>query len=138
MGLEPDGRIVVAGLFNNSSLDQVAVARFLSTVPQITSCSASPNPAAPGSSVALTASNIIDPTPSASITQVAFYLDSNNDGILEPATDTLLGYATQTSPGVWTYTFPVTQASGSYTLFAQAVDSYGVIGDPLALTLQVL
>jgi len=137
MAFEPDGRIVVTG-WSTSVNGHVLLARFLSTVPQITSCSASPNPAAPGSSVTLTASNIIDPTPSASITQVAFYLDSNNDGILEPATDTLLGYATQTSPGVWTYTFPVTQASGSYTLFAQAVDSYGVIGDPLALTLQVL
>jgi len=68
---------------------------------------------------------------------VAFYLDSNSDGILEPATDTLLGYATQTSPGVWSCAFPVTQASGSYTLFAQAADSYGAFGDPAALSLTV-
>jgi len=35
---------------------------------------------------------------------VAIYLGSNSDGILEPATDTLLAFGTQISPGVWTYT----------------------------------
>jgi uncharacterized delta-60 repeat protein len=136
MALEPDGRIVLVGNHDTGYFD-VTLTRFLSTVPQITSFSASPNPVTTGSSVTLTASNIIDPTPNSSITQVAFYLDSNGDGILEPGTDTLLGYGTQTSPGVWTYTFPVTQTSGSYTLFAQAEDSYGVFGDPLAITLTV-
>ena len=90
-----------------------------------------------GSSETLTASNITDGNAAATIAQVAFYVDSNNDGILEPGTDTLLGYGTQTSPGVWSFTFTVTQASGSYTLFAQAQDSYGVFGDPVALTLTV-
>src|SRR5262249_28599335 len=37
--------------------------------------------------------------------------------------DTLLGYATQTSSGVWTFTFTVNLAPGTYTLFAQAEDS---------------
>jgi hypothetical protein len=49
-----------------------------------------------------------------------------------------VGYGTQTSPGVWTYTFTVNLAPGSYTLFAQAEDSDGVFGDPVALSLQVL
>ena len=79
-----------------------------------------------GSSETLTASNITDGNAAATIAQVAFYVDSNNDGILEPGTDTLLGYGTQTSPGVWSYTFRVTQSTGNYTLFAQAKDSYGV------------
>jgi hypothetical protein len=48
-----------------------------------------------------------------------------------------LGYGTQTSSGVWTFTFTVNLVPGSYTLFAQAQDSDGVFGDPLALTLQV-
>jgi hypothetical protein len=92
-----------------------------------------------GSSTTLTASGITDVNPGVSITQVAFYLDNNNDGTLEPGTDTLLGYATQTSPGVWTLTnssaFGLT--AGTYKLFAQAKDSDGVFGDPVALTLTV-
>jgi len=136
MAFEPDGRIVVTG-WSTSVNGHVLLARFLSTVPQITSFSASSNPVSTGSSVTLTASNIIDTTRGASITQVAFYLDSNRDGILEPGTDTLLGFGTQTTPGVWSFTFTVTQASGSYTLFAQAEDSYGVFGDPVALALTV-
>jgi hypothetical protein len=105
--------------------------------PQIGSFTASPNPVTTGSSLTLTASNLADANPGSIITQVAFYLDSNGDGILEPATDTLLGYATQTSPGVWTYTFTVNLSSGSYTLFAKAEDSYGVLGHPVMLTLTV-
>ena len=54
-----------------------------------------------------------------------------------PATDTLLGYGTQTSTGTWTFSFTFATA-GKYKLFAQAKDSYGVLSDPLALDLQVL
>ncbi|HKB40230.1 MAG TPA: hypothetical protein VKD72_27620, partial [Gemmataceae bacterium] len=108
----------------------------LAAGPQIGSFTASPNPGAAGSDLTLTASNITDANPGAGITQVAFYQDSNGDGTLEPGTDTLLGYATQTSPGVWTFTGSL--ASGTYTLFAQAEDSYGVFSDPLATTEQVL
>jgi hypothetical protein len=69
--------------------------------------------------------------------QVAFYVDSNGDGVLD-AGDTLLGYGTQSSSGTWTFTFSTTGwASGSYTLFAQAEDSYGALSDPVALTLQL-
>jgi hypothetical protein len=64
-------------------------------------------------------------------------VDSNNDGILEPSTDTLLGYATQTNPGVWTFTFTVNLSPGTYTLFAQSEDGYGVFGDPISLALTV-
>jgi hypothetical protein len=106
--------------------------------PQIGSFTASPNPVTAGSSVTLTAGHILDANPGATITQVAFYVDSNGDGKLEPATDALLGYATQTSPGVWTFTFTVKLAPSTYTLFAQAKDNYGVFGDPLALVLRVL
>jgi hypothetical protein len=73
------------------------------------------------------------------ITQVAFYLDSNNDGTLEPGTDTLLDYATQTSPGVWTLTnnSAFGLIAGTYRLFTQAQDNYGVPGEPVALALTV-
>jgi hypothetical protein len=49
----------------------------------------------------------------------------------------LLGYGNQSSPGVWTYIFTVNLPSGTYTLYAQAEDSYVVFGDPVALTLTV-
>jgi hypothetical protein len=38
---------------------------------------------------------------------------------------------------VWTFTFTVNLASGTYTLLAQAQDSYGVLGDPASLALTV-
>jgi hypothetical protein len=53
-------------------------------------------------------------------------------------TNTLLGYGTQSSAGVWTFTFTVNLAPGTYTLYAQAEDNYGIFGDPNTLTLQVL
>jgi hypothetical protein len=59
-----------------------------------------------------------------------YYFDSSGNKVI-------LGTATQTSPGVWTFTFKVKLPAGSYTLFAQAEDSYGVFGDPVALTLTV-
>jgi hypothetical protein len=59
-----------------------------------------------------------------------YYFDSSGNKVT-------LGTGTQTSPGVWALTFTVNLPSGSYTLFAQAEDSYGVFGDPLALTLTV-
>ena len=69
---------------------------------------------------------------------MAFYLDSNGDGKLEPGTDTLLGYGTQTSPGVWALTFSTADwAAAVNTLFAQAKDSYNLFSNPLALSLQV-
>jgi uncharacterized delta-60 repeat protein len=135
VAFEPDGRIVVAGILPPAN--GVALARFLAAGPQIGSFTANPNPATAGSSLTLTASSITDSNPNSTIRQVAFYVDSNNDGILEPGTDKLVGYATQTSLGVWTFTFTVNLSPGTYTLFAQAEDSYGVFGDPVMLALSV-
>ena len=133
--LEPDGRIVVAGTLDHSF--GFAVARFLAAGSQIGSFTASPNRVTAGSSLNLTASNITDTNPNSTITQVAFYVDSNNDGLLEPGADTLLGYAIQTSPGVWTITFTVNLSPGTCMLFAQAEDTYGVLGDPVSLALTI-
>jgi uncharacterized delta-60 repeat protein len=134
MALQPDGRLVFAGVAGNN---EVALVRFLGSAPQIGSFTASSNPATAGSLVTLAASGITDGNPNSTITQVAFYVDSNGNGVLDSG-DTLLGYATQTSPGVWTYSFTVNLTSGMYTLFAQAQDNDGVLGDPLALSLQVM
>jgi uncharacterized delta-60 repeat protein len=131
VALQPDGKIVAAGYASNSSNKAIfSLARYLPSEPEVGSFTVSPNPVLSGSSVTLTASNITDGNANSSITQVAFYVQSNG-------TSTLLGYGTQTSPGDWTLISTVSLAPGSYTLFAQAQDSYGVFGDPFPLTLQV-
>jgi hypothetical protein len=61
---------------------------------------------------------------------VAFYVDSNGDGVLD-AGDALLGYGMQ-SAGAWIYSFTVNLPSGTYTLFAQAEDNDGALDDPFA------
>jgi uncharacterized delta-60 repeat protein len=139
MALEPDGRLVLAGYTQPNNPNppvEVALVRFLGSAPQVGSFTASPNAVATGNLVTLTASSITYGNPNSTVTQVAFYVDSNGDGKLDSG-DTLLGYATQTSPGVWTYSFTVNLTTGTYTLFAQAQDNYGALGDPLALALQV-
>jgi uncharacterized delta-60 repeat protein len=133
VALQSDGKIVTTWANNGN----FGLARYLPSEPEIGSFTASPNPVTTGSSLTLTASSITDANPNSTITQVAFYLDSNNDGILEPGADTLLGYATQTSPGVWTFTFTVNLSPGTYRLFAQVEDTYGVFGDPVSLALTV-
>jgi uncharacterized delta-60 repeat protein len=130
LALEPDGRIVAAGSLLIST-GGFALARFIAYGPQVGSFTASPNPITAGSSLTLTASNISDEIPGATISQVAFYVRINGS-------NTLLGYGTQSSTGVWTLTFTVNLAPGTYTLYAQAEDSYGIFGDPDLLTLQVL
>jgi hypothetical protein len=99
--------------------------------PEIGSFTTSADPTAGGGSLTLSASNITDGNASATITQVAFYVQVNG-------VTTRLGYGTQGSGGVWNLTFTVNLAPGSYTLFAQAQDSNGVFGDPLAATLQMV
>jgi uncharacterized delta-60 repeat protein len=129
IALEPDGRIVAAGSLLTTT-GGFALDRFIAYGPEIGSFTASTNPVMAGSNLTLTASNISDEVPSAAITQVAFYVQING-------TNTLLGYGTQSSPGVWTLTFTVNVAPGTYTLYAQAEDNYGIFGDPNPLTLQV-
>ncbi len=94
-------------------------------------------PAVAGSPFTLTASNFVDTDPATTTTQVAFYADSNGDGVLDPATDALLGYGTQTANGTWTLSVTFL-APGTYKLFAQGQNSLGGLSDPLALDLQVL
>jgi hypothetical protein len=97
--------------------------------PEIGSFTANPNPVAAGISMTLTASSITQADPSSTITQVAFYYVDSSGNLK------LLGYGTQTTSGTWTLTFTVSLSSGSYTLDAQATDSEGVLGEPLALPL---
>jgi len=133
--IQTNGKIVVAGATVINGKFDFMLARYLPSEPEIGSFTANPNPVTVGSSVTLSASSITDGNPNSTITQVAFYVDSNSDGKLD-AGDLLLGYGTQAN-GVWIYTFTVNLASGNYTLFAQAEDSYGVFGDASATTLYV-
>jgi uncharacterized delta-60 repeat protein len=134
VAIQPDGKIVAAvSTYLSASGHRGAafmLARFGPSAAQIGSFTASPNPVTAGSSVTLTASNITLADPNSTITQVAFSAQVNSS-------NTLLGIGTQTSPGVWTFSVTVNLAPGSYTLFAQATDSDGVLGDPAALTLTV-
>jgi hypothetical protein len=134
MALEPDGRVLLAGRdepnYPNGPTDVVLV-RFLGSAPQIGSFTASPNPVTAGSLATLTASGITDGNPNSTITQVAFYYI---DGA---GAKQVLGYGASDGQGNWTLSFTVSLPPGSYTLYAQAEDSYGVFGDPLALTLTV-
>jgi len=124
LAIQPDGRIDVA--------NSTAVARYLAEQPRIGSLIADANPFTSGSSATLTASNVTTGNPGASITQVAFYYFDAGGA------KQLLGYGTQTSPGVWSLTFTVGFASGTYNVFAEATDSFGVTGDPASLTLHVV
>jgi hypothetical protein len=75
----------------------------------------------------------VDLTAGATITQVAFYyFDSSGNQVT-------LGTVTVSSAGSWTLTSATAFGlpAGTYTIYAQAEDSYGVFGDPVAITLTV-
>jgi uncharacterized delta-60 repeat protein len=132
VALQSNGDIVTVGLASNSTKSLFSVARYLPSEPEIGSFTASPNPAAAGSNVTLSAGGITDGNPGANVTKVAFYY-FDATGIKQ-----LLGYGTANGDGTWSLTVSTAGwAAGSYTLFAQAQDSYGVLGDPLALILQL-
>jgi uncharacterized delta-60 repeat protein len=134
MALEPDGRLLLAGgdiLNPSSGPTDVALVRFLGSAPQVGSFTASPNPVTSGSSITLTASGITDGNPNSTVTQVAFYYIDNT------GTKQVLGYGTSDGLGHWTLSITISLPPGSYTLYAQAEDSYGVFGDPFALALTV-
>ena len=139
LAVQPDGRIVVAGYGQVGTRNQFVVLRYLSSAPQIGSFTASPDSVTTGGSVTLTAANITDGNPTSSVTQVAFYIDSNGDNLLQPGNDVLLGYGSINADGTWTFTFTTAGwAAGNYTLFARAKDSFGVFGEPFILPLQLL
>jgi uncharacterized delta-60 repeat protein len=140
LAFQADDKIAVAGFAPSAKngIPTIALARYWGDpVPVIGTLTANHNPVASGSNLTLTASNITDANPSSSITQVALYVDSSTGNGKLDTNDTLLGYATQTSPGVWTYTFTVNLIAGTYTIFAQAEDSLGVFSYADALTLTV-
>jgi uncharacterized delta-60 repeat protein len=135
IALQPDGALLVVGYEEpgpNLRPMDVAMVRFLGAAPVIGSFTANPNPVASGSNVTLTASNITDGNPNSTITQVTFcYLDANGNPVV-------LGTGTEDSSGNWALTLGLNLPSGTYTLYAQAKDNYGALGNIAALSLQVL
>jgi hypothetical protein len=125
VAVQPDGRIDVAGT--------AALARYLAFAPQISSFTANPNPASAGDNVTLTAGNISDGNPGVTISSVTFYyFDATG-------TKQVLGTGAANGDGTWSLTLSTAGwAAGSYTIYAQATDSDGVVGDPFALTLQLV
>jgi uncharacterized delta-60 repeat protein len=130
MTLGPDGRIVLVGYAlptTNTRPTDVFVAEFLGSAPQVGSFAAAPNQ---DSSTTLTTSAITDGNPNSSVAQVEFfYYDST--GARQS-----LGFGARNADGSWSLTLSL--PPGTYTLYAQATDSYGAVGDPLSLSLDVV
>jgi uncharacterized delta-60 repeat protein len=129
--IQPDGKIVQVGstdkTIQTGSEGDFLLARYLPAAPVIGSFTA--GPAGAGTPVTLSASGITDGNANAAITQVAFYyFDAGGSKVT-------VGTSTQASGGAWSVT--INLPPGTYTLFAQATDRYGVLGDPVALTLQI-
>jgi hypothetical protein len=98
---------------------------FGSAQSQIGTFAASPTSVSAGGSFTFTVTNITDANPNSSISEVVLYGYSNDTF----STLYVMGYFTQSGPGVWTYTFSTAGwAPGTYTFFARAVDNYGVWG----------
>jgi uncharacterized delta-60 repeat protein len=135
IALQPDGALLVAGYERptpNLRPVDVALVRFLGAAPVIGSFTTNPNPVAAGSNVTLTASNITDGNPNSAITQVSFcYLDANGNPVV-------LGTGTEDSSGNWALTLAINLPPGTYTLYAQAQDNYGALGNIATVNLQVL
>jgi hypothetical protein len=109
------------------------VACFLPSEPQTGSLTASPNPVPAGGSLSLSSSNITDANPGATVKPVVFYYyDSSGNQVT-------LGTVTASSGGTWTLTTAKAFGlpPGTCTLYARAKDSYGVFGDPDAISLTV-
>jgi uncharacterized delta-60 repeat protein len=139
VALQPDGRLVEAGINQNASLAYYAptLTRFTGSAPspspvQVGSFTASSSTVTAGSTVTLTAGSISTANAGATVTTVAFYA-VNSAGV-----EQLLGYGTQNADGTWTLTFTVNLMSDSYTLLAVAADSTGTVSDPLAVSLNVM
>jgi uncharacterized delta-60 repeat protein len=128
LAIQPDGKIDLAG-------SGFIVDRLLPSEPQIGSLKTDANPVAAGSNVTAIASNITDDNPGATITQVAFMVEDSSGTVL------VQGYGTPSTSGPRSWSFAFSTAgwpSGAYTLFAQATDSYGVLGDSQSTSLTLL
>ena len=128
VAIQPDGRIVAGGTTTPGSTGSAFMAARYLPGPEIGTFTTSASTVTAGSNLTLTASNLSDGDPGATITQVAFY------AIDQSGNQHLLGAGTL-SNGAWTLNYTASVA-GSYRLFAQATDSAG-IGDSAFLSLTI-
>lgn len=103
--------------------------------PSIGSLSATPNPVSHGDSLTLEANSVEDDT---QVVQVAFYLDTNGNGILDE-NDLLVATDTDGSDG-WSILLDVIAAdfpAGDYTFFAQATDDLDNVSDAVSVSVTI-
>ena len=94
----------------------------MNRLPVVGAIQDSPDPITQGATLRLDASGVYDVD--GSVDAVLFYRDTNNNDILEPGVDQLLG--TDTTPGNgWYFLGTVTWSGGLHTYFAQARDNTG-------------
>jgi cyclophilin family peptidyl-prolyl cis-trans isomerase len=134
------GHVTVTAIaFDGSTI----VNTFLVTVgsadqpPVVGSLTGSPNPVVRDvQSLLLTAGGVTDPV--GTVTSVEFWLDSNNNGQLDPLGDTLLG-SDSSATGGWTLTISTTgMAYGDRKFFARAIDDTGNGSSPASATVSVV
>ncbi len=131
VAIQADGKIVAAGdtALVGSTRSDFMVARYLGAVSTTGAPPILPDPVSVGTDLTLAA----DPVPA-----LAFQRDAVGAGVLEPCTDTLLGYGTRPRDETLTQSSASAGwASGPFRLVVQAQDSDSVFGDPFALPLTV-
>ncbi len=81
----------------------------------------------------------VTPASSASVRRVSVFLDSNNDGVLNPFTDRLLGNAVyNTTTGNWVFTGKASQLEvGANLLFIRVQDIFANLGTVQSTTVAV-
>jgi hypothetical protein len=104
----------------------------------VTPVTMAPGPVASGTNIILTAGNVYAIADGASVTQVAFYLDTGG-----PSHGQLLGYGTQSSVANNDHTWQTTVstaglAPGTYTITVVAQDSNGLFSDPISTTFTIV
>ena len=124
-------------IVNKLAVDLAAVA-VVTPVPSIGSLSTSPASGVAGTTVTLTATNVLESTTAATISSVTFYRESNGSSGLQTTGDTIIGVGTQ-SGTTWTITTSTTGlAAGTYTYYAVATDSNNVASTVASATFQVV
>ena len=134
-GLSGDQTFFAVALDGNALTSNTASTTVtFNSPPTVTSFSPSPNPTYRNGQFSLTASVYAES--GAQISQVAFYQDSNGNGVLDSG-DQSLGNGTCDTSGNWclTLTAPNSSPPGGYTYFAIATDSNGLSSAAASTTL---
>lgn len=110
----------------NATADTQLVVTLRAAVPTGT-ITPDPTSVAPGQNVDIEIGGLPN---AAGIRRVSIFLDTNNDGILNPLTDRLIGHATYSNAGTnWVFTVEGEDLSaGLNRIFARTTDSYGNLG----------